>query len=164
MNNPMQTGDGVGLVAKAFTGLASALKGGKKSSRKDSFSEGTTHGDMYKAAAAAQRMANKHEKEMHALQHESLVSTAQKLGYDSSSSASVKTPSGGEVSFGASTRKTAPRAKSTPRAKAAPKKALTTKQAAVSVPPVKKATAKPAAKKTMAPAIPATSIKARKVK
>jgi hypothetical protein len=163
MNNPMQTGDGVGLATKLLGGLFGAAKGDKKKGRKDSFSDGTTHGDMYKAAAAAQRMANKHEKEMHTLQHESLVSTAQKLGYDSSSSASVKTPSGGEVSFGASTRKTAPR-KTTPIPKEAPKKALTTKQAAVSAPAVKKPTAKSTLKVAPAKTPPPTSVKARKVK
>jgi Tfp pilus assembly major pilin PilA len=143
---------------------------------------------MYRAAAAVQRVANKHEKEMHSLAHAEARKTMQELGYNATSSMNFKSPTGGEFTAGGNKpkEKAAPKGqsssneatsttlfssgpdtrskKATPKAKAAPKKAMTTKQAAISAPPVKKVTTKPMPKTTTAKTPPPTSVKSRKVK
>jgi hypothetical protein len=150
MNNPVQTGDGAGMAVQGVKAIVGMFKGDKKNKRKESFSEGVTHDKILRTA---RNMAK--DKYTYKLAKLDKVTGA------------IKPGTKGEVVTG-KTRITGTFAGGkTPAKKATePKKAMTTKQAAVSVPTPKKAAAstKPKAKAAPAKTPPPTSTRARKVK
>jgi hypothetical protein len=168
MNNPMQTGDGVGLVKKAFSGLRDAFsnpdkKDDEKKGRNSHFSDGANYDQILKTARAMAKDKYTY-----------------KLAKLDRATASIKPGTKGEIQSGKTMVKGTfsgatpapskkPAAEKKPAAaktaaKPAAKKPMTTKQAAMSVPAAKKPTGKSALKTEPTKTPPPTSVKSRKVK